>query len=131
MLIQFRAALMWPLCAVACLTQGQAQAQAQAQAHTQAPNTLSGTAARATDQVISSRPDPSDAAIAVPPARHLSTLRDYQGFADPVAMPWRELNDRVGQRGGWRAYAREPRTGDAPAVPPVPASSPHSGHAAP
>ena len=117
MSIHFRAALAWPLCAVACLVWGSAQAQAAAAA---------------------------DPAASVPAAIYLSPLRDYQGFADPVPMPWRDLNDRVGQRGGWRAYAREARTDGAAApapaasaasaVPAVPAASSaagHSGHGTP
>ena len=70
------------------------------------------------------RPDPSNSAAAVPAVPYQSPLRDYRAFTDPERGPWRELNDRVGQRGGWRAYAREPRADDAPVAPPAAASSP-------
>ena len=53
------------------------------------------------------RPDPADAKAAVPPANYRSVFGDYQADADPVLAPWRESNERVRQRGGWRAYARE------------------------
>ena len=98
MLDKFKAALAWPLWLVVGLPGAIAPAQA--------------------------RPDPSDSAAAVPAAPYQSALRDYRGFTDPERGPWRELNDRVGQRGGWRAYAREPRADDAPVAPPAAASSP-------
>lgn len=100
MSVKFRAALWWLLCVVVGLPCAVAQAQSQA------------------------RPDPGDPAAGVSAAPYQSTLRGYQAFADPAPAPWRELNERVGQRGGWRAYAREPRDGDVPLVPPAAASAP-------
>ena len=86
----------------------------------------------------SARSDPADAKAPVPAALYVSPLRAYQGFAEPQVAPWRETNDLVRQRGGWRAYAREAREPDAPkSVAPAasqpapaakPASSGHVGH---
>lgn len=45
-----------------------------------------------------------------PPAETLHFESVFDGYApyahQPVA-PWRKSNDRVGEIGGWRAYARE------------------------
>ena len=81
----------------------------------------------------SSRPDPADPKAQVPAAPYVSPLRAYQGFVEPQLAPWRETNDLVRQRGGWRAYAREAREPDAPkpaaggASAPMPAAKPASG----
>ena len=77
------------------------------------------------------RPDPADPKALVPPASYASPLRAYQQFAEPPVAPWRETNDLVGQRGGWRAYAREangPPGASQPASAPRPAEGGHSGH---
>ena len=93
------------------------------------------------------RQDPADPKAAVPQAVYLSPLRAYQGFVAPPLAPWRDSNEQVRQRGGWRAYAREgqadgqapgqaassPATAPAPAAPPAPTASPpapghHAGH---
>ena len=34
-------------------------------------------------------------------------LEGFQGFADEKAVPWKQANDTVHQRGGWKAYAKE------------------------
>jgi hypothetical protein len=68
------------------------------------------------------RADPTDPKAPVPQTLYLSPLRAYQGFADVPVAPWRETNETVRQRGGWRAYAREPRAADA-AVTTAPAAS--------
>lgn len=39
--------------------------------------------------------------------QYVSAFRNYQPYADQPVQPWREANDRVGQIGGWRVYARE------------------------
>ncbi|MDP2000462.1 MAG: hypothetical protein Q8K22_12845 [Rhodoferax sp.] len=44
--------------------------------------------------------------------RYASVLSAYQVYADEPIQPWREANDRVGRIGGWRAYAKEIRTGE-------------------
>ena len=74
-------------------------AQAQPQADVPAPPATTPTERR----------DPADPKVSVPPALYLSPLRAYQGLAEPPVAPWRETNELVRQRGGWRAYAREAR----------------------
>ena len=84
------------------------------------------------------RPDPADPKAPHPPESYSSPLQAYQRFAEPAVAPWRETNELVGQRGGWRAYAREASDAGAaqPAVPgasqptstPKPAAGGHSGH---
>lgn len=76
-----------------------------------------------------SRPDPGDPKAPVPAAAYRSSLSAYHGFTEPPVAPWRETNERVRQRGGWRAYAREAREADAPQAPASrPAEGGHSGH---
>ena len=84
------------------------------------------------------RLDPADPRAPHPPASYSSPLQAYQRFAEPAVAPWRETNDLVGQRGGWRAYAREASDPNAaqpaapgasqPTSPPKPAAGGHSGH---
>ena len=84
------------------------------------------------------RPDPTDPKAPHLPASYSSPLGAYQRFAEPAIAPWRETNELVGQRGGWRAYAREASDPGAaqPAAPgasqptssPKPAAGGHSGH---
>ncbi len=94
----------------------------------QAPATAPASAAPA-----SARPDPADPKAQVPTALYVSPLGPYQGFVEPQVAPWRETNELVRQRGGWRAYAREAREPDAPqpaargASQPAPAAKPASG----
>ena len=38
---------------------------------------------------------------------YTSPIGGYQSFKDQPLLSWREANDRVGQIGGWKAYARE------------------------
>ena len=123
---KFKAALL-PLWAAAGLQLGLVPAQAQAP--TAAPQTAAATGTRA---------DPADPKAPVPTTLYVSPLRAYQGFAEPQVAPWRETNELVRQRGGWRAYAREAREPDAapvaapaasrPAAAAKPASGGHSGH---
>lgn len=81
----------------------------------------------------SARSDPADPKAPVPAALYASPLRAFQGFAEPQVAPWRETNELVRQRGGWRAYAREAREPDVPASAargasqPAPAAKPASG----
>ena len=61
--------------------------------------------------------------------QYSSAIGAYQTYADQQVQSWREANDRVGQIGGWRAYAKEIKTGQpASAKDTAPASDPHSGH---
>ncbi|WP_423454557.1 hypothetical protein [Ottowia sp. VDI28] len=61
--------------------------------------------------------------------QYTSPIGTYQAYKDQPVQSWREANDRVGQIGGWRAYAKEAQTGKAaePATN-TPSSDPHAGH---
>lgn len=88
----------------------------------------------------SSSPSPSDstrtahspnaaaAQAAIPKLSYRSPFGAYQ--TDKVEEPrsWREVNDRVGAIGGWRAYAREAQlsTATPPAPAPQPATTPRN-----
>ena len=128
MFLKPKAALV-PMWAVAGLHMMLVLAPAQAQTQTQTP--------AATAPV---RPDPAYPQAPVPAASYFSPLRAYRRFAEPPVAPWRETNVLVGQRGGWRAYAREGRDSSSaqPEAPgasqpaaspsPKPAAGGHSGH---
>lgn len=82
---------------------------AQAQAQSQPP--------AKTPENPSVRPaDPADDKAVAPATVYRSSLSRYQAFTEPDVAPWRETNDLVRQRGGWRAYAREGREPAAPAL---------------
>ena len=75
------------------------------------------------------------AAQNVPPAPadplpYRSAFEDYQRFEDPPLTAWKQANDIVRERGGWRAYAREAASAPPDAAKPAP-SDPHAGHATP
>ena len=38
---------------------------------------------------------------------YTSPIADYQPFVDEKITSWKAANDKVGQIGGWRAYAKE------------------------
>lgn len=44
---------------------------------------------------------------AVPPLGFESVFDAYQPYRHQPAAPWRQSNERVGEIGGWRTYARE------------------------
>ena len=61
--------------------------------------------------------------------QYSSAIDAYQAYADQQVQSWREANDRVGQIGGWRAYAKEIKTGKPASVKDAaPSSDPHAGH---
>ena len=61
--------------------------------------------------------------------QYSSPIGAYQAYADQPVQSWREANDRVGQIGGWRAYAKEITSGEpASTKDAAPASDPHAGH---
>ena len=61
--------------------------------------------------------------------QYSSAIGAYQTYADQQVQSWREANDRVGQIGGWRAYAKEIKTGKPASVKDAaPSSDPHAGH---
>lgn len=43
--------------------------------------------------------------------QYSSAIGAYQAYKDQPVQSWREANDRVGRIGGWRAYAKEIKTG--------------------
>jgi hypothetical protein len=49
------------------------------------------------------------------PGPYRSALEGYQPYSESKMVPWREANDRVGEIGGWRVYAKEAAGGQAPA----------------
>ncbi len=61
--------------------------------------------------------------------QYSSAIGDYQAYMDQPTQSWQQANDRVGRIGGWRAYAKEIKTGvSASAQDAAPANDPHSGH---
>lgn len=123
-----KAALL-PLWAIAALQLTLAPAQAQTPAAAPAASAANG-----------NRGDPADPKAHVPSVLYASPLRAYQAYAEPQVAPWRDTNELVRQRGGWRAYAREAREPDTArpaaasasqptpaASQPVPAAQPASG----
>jgi hypothetical protein len=81
----------------------------------------------------------SGLAIAQTSVSYTSPIADYKTFVDEKVTSWKAANDKVGQIGGWRAYAKEAQQPDntpAPATMQKPAGSsgdamkpdPHSGH---
>ena len=97
-------------------------------AQTPPAKAVSTTSAASASVAHNPRPDPLDAKAAVPAALYLSPLRNYQAYAQTPLAPWRESNERVLQRGGWRNYAREAQ---APASAAAPAASAAHRHRAP
>ena len=72
-----------------------------------APAVLYFSAASAQAQ---SRPEAS--INAAPALQYRSALADYRKFDDQPVAPWVQVNDTVGQIGGWRVYAKEAREPD-------------------
>ena len=55
-----------------------------------------------------------------------SALEGYRPFTDDKPIPWKEANETVRQRGGWKAYAEETAGGGASEAPAA-----HQGHPMP
>ncbi|MGR4867841.1 hypothetical protein ACIPRI_03110 [Variovorax sp. LARHSF232] len=71
---------------------------------------------------------------AEPPALpYRSAFEGYRPFQqDDKAVDWKQANDTVNQRGGWRAYAKEATAeGGAQADPKADPHAGHAGHAMP
>lgn len=68
-----------------------------------------------------------------PTLPYRSAFEGYRSYAQEKAIPWKEANDTVHQRGGWRAYAKEAGEASSPRedAPPKASSDAHSGHAMP
>jgi hypothetical protein len=67
-------------------------------------------------------PTAADAQAAIPKLNYRSPFAAYQADRAEEPRSWREVNDRVGAIGGWRAYAREAQT----ATPTPPAAVPQA-----
>ncbi|MDP9898306.1 hypothetical protein [Variovorax ginsengisoli] len=53
-------------------------------------------------------------AQAAPPlSTYRSAMAGYRSFADEKPVPWKEANEIVHRRGGWKAYATEAETSGA------------------
>ena len=52
-------------------------------------------------------------------------------FADEEAVPWKQANETVYRRGGWRAYAKEAAEGSKSAPSTPGGADPHAGHSMP
>ena len=96
---------------------------------------------KAPEMVSAQRPDPANAKAVTPALVYQSSLGQYQPFTEPDVAPWRETNQIVRERGGWKVYAREapqpastvtPTTAGSSASPPAanakPAMPGHAGH---
>ena len=78
------------------------------------------------------QPGPAPATAAAEPAAPLSfhsAMDGYKRFTDDKPIPWKEANDTVHQRGGWRAYAKEATAEGAQAEPKADPHAGHGGHA--
>jgi hypothetical protein len=85
----------------------------------------------------------SSFAVAQTTVSYTSPIADYLHFVDEKVTSWKAANDKVGQIGGWRAYAKEVQQPDnTPAPSPIAApmqkpagmkademkKDPHAGH---
>jgi hypothetical protein len=81
----------------------------------------------------------SSFAVAQTTVSYASPIADYLPFVDEKVSSWKAANDKVGQIGGWRAYAKEAQQPDNMPTPTqkspnLPSSSdamkpdPHAGH---
>jgi hypothetical protein len=73
----------------------------------------------------------SSFAVAQTAVSYTSPIADYQPFVDEKVTSWKAANDKVGQIGGWRAYAKEAQQPDnTPAAPPnaAPIQKPANTH---
>ena len=72
-------------------------------------------------------PRAEEAAAHVPTTlSYKSALEGYRPFTDDKPIPWKEANETVRQRGGWKAYAEETAGGGASEAPAA-----HQGHTMP
>ena len=65
---------------------------------------------------------PAPATAAPPPFR--SAMEGYKPYAEEKPIPWKDANETVRQRGGWRGYAKE-------SADDKPLADPHAGHSKP
>lgn len=57
------------------------------------------------DEPEATEPSPTVPRLSVPEYR--SPLSNYKPYEEGDSPGWKALNDRVGEIGGWRSYARE------------------------
>ena len=84
--------------------------------------------------VAQTAPHPFDArsAEAAPALSFRSALEGYRSYADEKAIPWKEANETVYSRGGWRAYAKEAsEEGAEGSAPSKGEADPHADHSTP
>ena len=82
-----------------------------------------GIAQTAPSPVMNMPADPLDASVKVPSSTYRSAFESYRPFRDIDVGSWRAMNDRVGEIGGWRTYAREIAQGAAESALTAPAAS--------
>ncbi|GDY37515.1 hypothetical protein ACINB_34070 [Acidovorax sp. NB1] len=56
-----------------------------------------------------------------------SAFTSYEPYQEQKVQSWRQANDKVGEIGGWRAYAKEMRQA-APASGQEPSAAGHDAH---
>lgn len=71
-------------------------------------------------------PTTAAAAEAAAPLSFRSAMEGYKPFTEEKPIPWKQANDTVSERGGWRAYAKE-GAGEADDKP-AGTADPHAGH---
>lgn len=91
--------------------------------------TLPALAALAAGAQPGPAPTATAATDAAAPLHFRSAMEGYKPFADEKLIPWKQANDTVRERGGWRAYAKE-SAGEADDKP-ARAADPHAGHSMP
>lgn len=70
-------------------------------------------------------PPEKDPAASLPiKLQYSSAIAGYRAYTDQAVQSWYNANDRVGQIGGWRVYAKEAAMGEA--VPAI--ADPHAHH---
>jgi hypothetical protein len=74
------------------------------------------------------RPDPADPKARVPAVIYQSPLQTDQRFEEPAVAPWRQSNEQVRQRGGWRGSIHDAPPADTAAPVAAAASAPKPGH---
>ncbi len=75
-----------------------------------------------------SRPPPAE----TPELSFQSAFDGYRSYKDEKAIPWKEANETVYQRGGWRAYAKEAaESSPSEAGAQKSGADPHAGHSMP
>ncbi len=66
-------------------------------------------------------------AMAQTSVSYTSPVADYQSFVDEKITSWKAANDKVGQIGGWRAYAKEAQQPENTPAPKVMTPEPKTG----